>query len=139
MAVKVGGIYWDRSATRQANAICQEVKSVNGSWDQTDYFVDLAFPTYVADGEGSDGVAGTGIRPGMIGRKQRRFIILIEVPPLLPDRAAHANWMTEALQQSAEIVRNYLPRKAKTYPADRLADEVQSLRDRWVEYIAESA
>jgi hypothetical protein len=58
VAVKVGGIYWDRAGARQANAICQELKQVNGAWDESDYFVDLAFLTYVASGEGSSELRG---------------------------------------------------------------------------------
>ena len=34
-------------------------------------------------------------------------------------------------QQAAAITRDYLPRKGKTYPAERLASELDSLRKRW--------
>ena len=69
----------------------------------------------------------------MVGRKQRRFIVNVEKPPTLTDRATCQAWITDALAQAAAIVRDYLPLKGKDHPADRLAAaEVVELRDRWV-------
>lgn len=88
--------------------------------------------TYEQDGLGAEYAAGVGIRPGMVGRKQRRFIVNLEVPPTLTDRAACDAWIVGALTEAAAIVRDYLPKKARGYPADRLAGEVIDLRERWI-------
>lgn len=128
----IGGIYVDRAATRLANDVCSELREVNGTPDLTDHHVDLAFMTYIPGDIGSDWAEGTGVRAGMVGRKQRRFIIWIEVPPSLPNRDAYAEFVTDALTQAASIVREYLPRKGKTYPWERLAAEVDHLRGRWI-------
>lgn len=135
VSVVVGGVYVDRAATRTANEVCAELRAVNGIPDLADYHVDLCFLTYVEGGLGSDGVAGTGIRPGMVGRKQRRFIVYLEVPPSLPNRLAYGKWLASALGQAATIVRDYLPRKGKGYPAERLAAEIDDLRRRWVGHL----
>lgn len=132
MSVKVGGIYVDRAETRVANEVCAELRRVSGEIDSTDYVVDLCFMTYLEGGMRSEDVAGTGIRPGTVGRRQRRFMVWIEVPPLLEDRKAYARWIAEALFEAAKIVSDYLPRKAKAYPAERLAEEVNALRNRWL-------
>jgi hypothetical protein len=75
----------------------------------------------------------------MVGRKQRRFIVLLEVPPTLTDRTSCRAWITDALAQAAALVGDYLPRKGKNYPADRLASEVVELRERWVSHIQSTA
>ena len=49
----------------------------------------------------------------MVGRKQRRFIVNVEVPPTLTDRATCQAWITDALGQAAAIVRGYLPLKGQ--------------------------
>lgn len=135
VSVVVGGIYMSRAETRTANDVCTELRKLNGTADLTDYHVDLCFMTYVQDGPGSEYAAGTGIRPSMVGRKQRRFIINLEVPPSLPDRLAYGNWITEALGQAAVIVREYLPKKGRAYPAERLADELDDLQSRWIRHL----
>jgi len=135
MSVEVGGIYVAGVSTRVANQVCQELGSVNGDVDFDDYVVDLCFMTYVEGGLGADYAAGVGIRPGMVGRTQRRFIINLEVPPGMADRQAYATWITQALTTAAEIVRDVLPRRSKKYPAERLAAEVLALRERWISHI----
>jgi len=135
VAVKVGGIYVSALATSAANEACKELQAVNGRVDYADYVVDLCFMTYEQGGMGAKDAEGVGIRPGMVGRKQRRFIVLLEVPPTLTDRASCQAWITDALAQAAAIVRDYLPRKGKDYPADRLAAEVVELRERWVGHL----
>jgi hypothetical protein len=107
------------------------LRDLVGPVDFADYVVDLRFMTYTAGGLGSEYAAGVGISPGMVGRKQRRFIVNLEVPPALPDLTAYRRWMAEALGNVADLVRDYLPTKFRTYPAERLASEVDDLRTRW--------
>jgi hypothetical protein len=139
VAVKVGGIYVSAFGTRAANEACKELRAVNGRVDFADYVVDLCFMTYEQGGLGADYAEGVGIGPGMVGRKQPRFIVILEVPPTLTDRTSCRAWITDALAQAAAIVRDYLPRKGKDYPADRLAAEVVELRERWVVHIESAA
>jgi hypothetical protein len=139
VAVKVGGIYVAALGTRAANAACRELQAVNGKVDFADYVVDLCFMTYEQGGLGADYAEGVGIGPGMVGRKQRRFVVNLEVPPTLTDRPSCQAWIADALTQVAAIVNDYLPLKGKDYPADRLAAEVVELRDRWVGHIKSTA
>ncbi len=139
MAVKVGGMYATGVSTRSANAACQELRVVNGAVDFSDYVVDLCFMTYVQDGLGASYAAGIGIRPGTVGRKQHRFIVKLEVPPTLSDRSSCAAWITDALAEVAELVGTYLPKKAKTYPVERLTEEVRDLRARWIVHVESTA
>lgn len=133
VAVKVGGMYVG-GRLRDCNMVCQELRDLVGPVDFDDYVVDLCFMTYTAGGLGSEHAAGSGIAPGMVGRKQRRFIVNIEVPPALADLSTYRSWMANALSEVAQIVRDYLPTKSKTYPAERLASEIDDLRTRWDAY-----
>ena len=117
--------------SRDANVVCRELRDLVGPVDLEDYVVDLCFMTYTPDGLGSDYAAGVGISPGMVGRKQRRFIVNLEVPPALSDLCAYRRWMADALGDVADIVRSHLPTKSETYPAERLALEIDDLRSRW--------
>ena len=117
VSIKVGGIHVSSVATGPAQKALRELRELAGPLDPADYLVDLCFLTYVKGGLGSEYAAGTGVRPGMVGRKQRRFIINLEVPPDLTDRAGIHVWITVALEQAAEITRACLPRKSKQYPA----------------------
>jgi hypothetical protein len=139
VAVKVGGIFVSALGTRAANETCKELRAVNGTVDFADYVVDLCFMTYEQGGLGADHAEGVGIGPGKIGRKQRRFIVNLEVPPTLTDRTSCRAWITDALAQAAAIVRDYLPQEGKNYPADRLAAEVLELRERWIGHIKSTA
>jgi hypothetical protein len=139
VAVKVGGIYVSALGTRAPNEACKELQAVNGKVDFADYVVDLCFMTYEQGGMGADYAEGVGIGPGMVGRKQRRFIVKLEMPPTLTDRTSCQAWISDALARAAAIVRDYLPLKGKDYPADRLAAEVVELRERWVGHIKSTA
>jgi hypothetical protein len=122
--------------TRNDNIVCRELRDLSGPVDFDDYVVDLCFMTYTEGGLGSEYAAGVGIAPGMVGRKQRRFIVNLEVPPGLLDLTAYRSWMSEALGEVADLVRGYLPGKAKAYPAARLASEIDDLHARWDTYRA---
>ena len=119
---------------RDCNVVCRELRDLAGQVDFDDYVVDLCFMTYTEGGLGSEYAAGGGIAPGMVGRKQRRFIVNIEVPPALADRSAYRSWMADVLSEVAQMVRDYLPTKSKTYPASRLSFEVDALLTRWNAY-----
>jgi hypothetical protein len=119
---------------RDDNAVCRELRELSGPVDFDDYVVDLCFMTYTPGGLGSEYAAGVGISPAMVGRKQRRFIVHLEVPPTLPDLAAYRGWMTDALGEVADLVRQYLPTRARAYPAVRLASEIDDLQARWDSY-----
>ncbi|KGN35030.1 hypothetical protein N802_01760 [Knoellia sinensis KCTC 19936] len=134
--MKVGGIYV-AGGYRLDNQVCGELRQISGAVDPSDYFVDLCFMTYTPGGVGSDYAAGTGIRPGMVGRKQKRFIVDVEVPPDLGDLDAYRAWMATALAEVAAIVRDHLPTKNKSYPSERLASEVDELRARWNVHVSE--
>jgi len=139
VSIKVAGIHVSGVTTGAAREALRELRELAGALDLADYVIDLCFLTYVKDGLGSEYAAGVGIRPGMVGRKQRRFIINLEVPPELTDRAGIDVWITAALEEAADITRAYLPRKSRQYPADRLAGEIDELRARWVDHAAGTA
>ena len=120
--------------SRDDNLVCHELRDLARPVDYNDFVVDLCFMTYTSGGLGSEYAAGVGISPGMVGRKQRRFIVNVEVPPDLPDLTAYRSWMAEALSEVAGLIRDYLPTKSRSYPAERLATEVDDLRARWDAY-----
>lgn len=126
-------------STRAANEAGKELRELNGPVHYSDYVVDLCFMTYVPGGLGADHAAGVGIRAGMVGRKQRRFIVNLEVPPAMTDRQSCRMWIGVALTAAAALVRDLLPRKGKTYPVDRLVAEVEALHERWMQHVAGSA
>lgn len=68
-----------------------------------------------------------GVRPWMVGRKQRRFIVQLAVPAGLKDDAAVLGWLLPSLPEVARLCREYLPTKSKQYPAESLAQEVEAL------------
>jgi hypothetical protein len=128
MTVAIAGIYGGsspgvRRMLREFAQLRASTPRIEGDW-----MVDLAFCTYDA-GERPTYMDWSGIKPGPVGRTQRRFIIWIEVPPDLPDSTADRAWLAGTLNEAARLVREYLPRKSKRYPVDRLADEVLAVRD----------
>jgi hypothetical protein len=139
VSVKVGGIHVSSVATGPANEALRELRKLTEPLDLADYVVDLCFLTSVKGGLGSDYAAGTGIRPAMVGWKQRRFIINLEVPPDLTDQAGIRAWITAALEEAADVTRAYLSRKSKHYPAEHLAGEIDNLRARWVDHAGSAA
>jgi len=132
MSVKVGGII--QAGSGLPNEVRDELSRIADDVDFDDcddYFVDLCFLTYPARKPTPDNAAGVGIRPGAVGRSKKRFIINLEVPPSLEDRAAYRAWYGHALKRAATITREYLPRKGRSYPAERLASELDALSERW--------
>lgn len=70
----------------------------------------------------------TGVRAGMVGRKQRRFIVWHSVPKGLETTEAVRSWLVSVLPETARLVREHLPTKSKAYPAEQLAFEIEQLR-----------
>jgi hypothetical protein len=127
MAIVVGELLegWG-PGHRRFRELIKEVRSKRrGKAGEEDYAVDLAFRTW----DPRDVPEFVGPRPGMVGRRQRRFIVWIGVPPGLPDAQADREWLVLVLAEVAELVRQYLPTKSKRYPAEELANEVLALRD----------
>ncbi|WP_043722650.1 hypothetical protein [Kutzneria sp. 744] len=52
----------------------------------------------------------------------------IGVPLDLPDADTDRAWLCETLTEVATLTRTHLPRKARAYPSEALADEVMGLR-----------
>jgi hypothetical protein len=63
----------------------------------------------------------------MVGRKQRRFIVEMAIPPGRGDEEAVLAWVVPALADVARLCREYLPKKSRQYPPESLAQEVEAL------------
>ncbi|CAH0277070.1 hypothetical protein SRABI26_03833 [Arthrobacter sp. Bi26] len=53
----------------------------------------------------------------------------IRVPKGLDTADAVRNWLVSVLPETARLVREYLPRKSKSYPSEQLAAEIDGLRE----------
>lgn len=137
VAVSVGGIYVGSRYEDDDNAVCWELKGVNleVNYPAKDYVVDLCFKTYVLGGLMSE-VAGTGIHAMKVIRRQRRLIVGIEVPPELGDLDDYRLWMLATLGELPPFIRGHAPARSKKFPLERLADEVDALRERWRDHLA---
>jgi hypothetical protein len=128
MSLSLGGVAWGR--TWDLFRDVQSAVNVFAPPDfesDSDYFLDLALRDTFFD---PNEERYFGVRPGMVGRKQRRFIIWFSVPPDLADRQAAWAWFVEQLPEASRLVRDYLPRKSKVYPVGQLADELDRLREK---------
>lgn len=103
----------------------RQIRALNGRSNDDDFVVDIAFRTWHNVREPDEPY---GVTPGMVGRKQRRFIVWHSVPKGLDTPPAVRAWLTEALVDTERLVRDYLPTKSKSYPSDDLANEVAQLR-----------
>ena len=63
----------------------------------------------------------------MVGRKQRRFVVKLGVPPGLANEAEVTGRLISCLPEVARLCREYLPAKSGQYPAERLAQEIEAL------------
>lgn len=104
--------------------VMRVIASFKPDQSEDDYVVDIAFRTWRDESD----VEFVGARPGMVGRTQRRVIIWHGVPRGLASDAAVRHWLTDVLPETARLLREWLPRKSKRYPAEALAQEVDSLR-----------
>lgn len=126
MAIITGGISEGWGAPEKAlRSVMREVSQFRRPRGENDYVIDIAFRLWDPRREPEF----TGVRPGMVGRRQRRFIIWHSVPAGLDDAESVAAWLAAALPETARLVREHLPRKSRAYPVDELAAEVECLRD----------
>lgn len=90
---------------------------------EDDYRVDIAFRSWHNFREPEF----HGVRPDMVGRKQRRFIVWHSVPQGLATDAQAQRWLASVLPETARLCREHLPTKSRSYPAEQLAGEVEAL------------
>jgi hypothetical protein len=126
MAIVTGGVLAEHGEAMDAHrAVMRSIREYAPRLDDEDYAVDIAFVT-------GDDVGPTpppiGVTPGPVGRTQRRFIVWHRLPKGLVTEVAVRDWFVETLPQTEALVRTHLPQKSRSYPADRLADEVVGLR-----------
>lgn len=127
MAILTGGIFSEHGAPGAAHrAVLREIRDYSPRTEPSDYVVDIAFVT--GHQFGPDPIP-IGVSPGPVGRTQRRFIVWHRLPEGMEDVSAVRGWFASALVDTEALVREYLPRKSKAYPATELASEVRSLRD----------
>jgi hypothetical protein len=103
----------------------REIRAFAPPQSKDEYVVDIGFWTGEDAGPESPPF---GVTPGPVGRTQHRFIVWHRLPRGLPDVDAVRAWFAENLGTTEDLVRSYLPRKSKTYPAEHLAAEIQALR-----------
>jgi hypothetical protein len=126
MAIITGAIMGEFGpAGRVHKAVQREIRGYAPRVSDQDYAVDVAFVTGRDVGPEPPPV---GVSAGMVGRTQRRFIVWHRLPEGLNEVSDVRRWIIDALPQTEALVREYLPRKSKAYPAERLAAEVAGLR-----------
>ena len=126
MAIVTGGVLAELGEALAAHrAVMRSIREYAPRLDDEDYAVDIAIVT-------GDDVGPTplpiGVTPGPVGRTQRRFIVWHRLPKGLVTEVAVRCWFVKMLPQTEVLVRTHLPRKSRSYPADRLAEEVVGLR-----------
>lgn len=96
-------------------------------WTQSDddYCVDLAMRTWHNFREPEQ---PPGVTPGPVGRTQRRFIVWHSVRKGLETPDQVRDWLVQVLPETERLVREFLPTKSKSYPAQQLGDELAALR-----------
>jgi hypothetical protein len=121
-----GGIIEGWGAPKDALlSVIREVGQFSPCKSEDDYAIDIAFRLW--DPRKQPEFAG--VRPGMAGRNQRRFIIWHSVPAGLDDTGSVRAWLVSVLPETARLVREHLPRKSRAYPCQELAVEVEQLRE----------
>ena len=101
----------------------QEVRLFKPRQINDEYAVDLAFRSW----DPRKTPDFTGLRAGMVGRKQRRFIVWHSVPNGMETTEAVRSWLVSVLPETARLVREHLPAKPGAYPAEELAIEIEQL------------
>ena len=130
MAIITGGVLGEQGDPGRAlKAITRQITQFAPRTTDDDYAVDLGFFTWrPALGPPPPGSPESpGVRPWMVGRKQRRFIVQLAPPPGLDTESALLAWLLPALHEVAQLCRDYLPTKSRQYPAESLALEVEAL------------
>jgi hypothetical protein len=127
MPIISGGVLQEWGPPQRAlQTVQREITEFNGRVSDDDYCVDLAMLTWH---NFRDPEQPPGVTPGPVGRTQRRFIIWHSVPKGLETPEQVRAWFVEVLPETERLVRQFLPRKSKAYPAQQLGDEVAALRD----------
>lgn len=125
MAIICGGVLEAWGPPRIAlAAVMDEVQRFAPPADDGDYVVDIAMRSWHNFREAEF----DGVRPGPVGRTQRRFIVWHSVPLGLETEEGVRRWLADALVETARLVREHLPAKSRAYPAEELAAEVDALR-----------
>lgn len=124
VAISTGGILEESGKPKQALLeVMREVRCFKPRSSDEDYAVDVAFrswdPRKVAE--------FTGVKAGMVGRRQRRFIVWHSVPVGLATADEIRSWLVSVLPDTARLVREHLPSKSRAYPASDLAIEIEQL------------
>jgi hypothetical protein len=126
MAIITGGIIEGWGAPKDAlQSVMRQIAHFRPRQGEGDYVIDIAFRLWDPRKEPQF----TGVRPGMIGRRQRRFIIWHSVPAGLDDAESVTAWLVTILPETARLVRERLPRRSGAYPSEQLAVEVERLRE----------
>ena len=132
MAITTGGVLGEHgSPGRALKAVMQQIPRFAPRRTDDEYVVDLGFFTW-SEGLGPPPPGSPdapGVSPWMVGRKQRRFIVKVALPPGLQDEASVARWLVPSLAEVAGLCRQYLPTKPREYPAEALAQEVEALAE----------
>ena len=135
VAIITGGVLGEHGAAGRAlQGVMRRVSQFAPRTSDDEYVLDLGFFTWSA-GLGPpppDSPESPGVRPWMVGRKQRRFVVQLAPPTGLEDEAAVLGWLKPSLAEVARLCREYLPTKSRQYPAESLAQEVETL----AEYLA---
>lgn len=127
MAIVSGGIFSEHGAALEAHKIIsREISRFAPPEGDDDYVVDIAFVT--GRNYGPDEFP-LGASAGPVGRTQRRFIVWHRLPEGLEDPSEVRAWLGTELVATESLVRDYLPRKSKAYPAAALAGEIRALRE----------
>lgn len=125
MGISTGGVIEEWGPPRHALAeVMKQVRGFAPRLSDEDYVVDIAFRSWHAHREPEF----TGVQADMVGRKQRRFIVWHSVPLGLDTPQAVRQWLVSVLPETVRLLREYLPTKSKSYPAEQLAADVETLR-----------
>lgn len=126
MPFVTGGLLEEWGPAQKAlREVQRQIRDFNGRKVEDEYVVDIAFRTWHNFREPEEPY---GVTPGMVGRRQRRFIVWHSVPKGLETPRAVRGWLVEVLSDTERLVREHLPTKSKAYPSEALADEVAALR-----------
>jgi hypothetical protein len=122
VAIVTGGIIEERGEPRLAlRDVMQEIRLFKPRQLDDEHAVDVAFRSW----DPRKAPEFTGVRAGMVGRTQRRFIAWHSVPNGMETTEAVRSWLVSVLPETARLVREHLPAKSKTYPAEELAIEIE--------------
>lgn len=127
MPLVTGGLMEEWGPSKAALlAVQHQIRDFAGRASDDQYVVDIGFRTWHNFREPEEPY---GVSAGPVGRSQRRFIVWHSVPKGLQTVRDVRGWLAEVLPETERLVRDYLPTKSKSYPANDLADEVAGLRE----------